>query len=525
MPNVIDTNNSTTSLLPSNGIFTGISTPSIGRSDAFTGIIVTINSNANSSSTGVSVQFSDDNIKWDTYFCDIYIAPLKFIKKYFITKKFYRIMYSNGTTAQTSFSLSTYLTTLNDPSVVTTFHPSMLDSNGRLKISNEQRIIDMRVFKYGIISNPQIIVGKIINTYTSTIANCMINLSGTGIGSAVSQSRKYCIYSGTNGIEIVGACVMNNGGLNTLSCVTRMGYFDSDDGWFFEYNSKSGISINVRNSITSTVTSIPQNVWNVDRMDGTGPSGISLDFTSRQVFIIQISNTLNFGFQFNSTTYYCHNIIPSSQNTTAPPVGSFNLPIRYEIQGTSTSDSGSMLQGASTATSWSNIENIGKSFSANVGISSSGVTITSTESPILAISGNANYRHQNIVPKILNILNSSGIDTILIRIRLYLGGNTPTTGTTVWTDVNTTQSVMKYSYDTNILGTGTFTPGTSIILFSYYNYGKQPSDSIDLKHIFNNLIQLTSNVDNVPDILLITGQVSNTPTSKILASLDWHEIY
>lgn len=246
--------------------------------------------------------------------------------------------------AQASFSITSSFTTLTDSNVVVNFNPNMLDAFGRLKISNASTLVDMRVYKYGIASNPQIIVTKSTGVYSGVVANSTVNLSGTGVGSYVSQSRKYCVFGGNKGIEVVAVGAMNNGGLNTSTCYSRIGYFDGSDGWFFEFNSVSGISINVKSSITSTTGIIPRSLWNVDKMDGTGPSGINLNFAGRQSFVIQISNIINFGFQVNGTTYYCHVITPLAPVVSIPPVASLNLPIRYEIVGLNVGDSGSMLQ-------------------------------------------------------------------------------------------------------------------------------------------------------------------------------------
>lgn len=525
MPLSIDDQNSSTFLLSANETFTGIKSELLGKSDAFTGISVVIYSNTNSSPEGLSVQFSDDGIVWETYFQDIYIAPMKFKKTYqIISKQFYRITYKNGTTAQTAFSLISSLTTLTDTNVIVNFNPNMIDAFGRLKISNASTLVDMRVYKYGIASNPQIIVTKSTGTYTGTVSNSTVNLSGTGIGSYVSQSRKYCIFGGNKGIEVIAVGAMNNGGVNTSTCYSRIGYFDGNDGWFFEFNSVAGISINVKSSITSTTGIIPRSLWNVDRMDGTGPSGINLNFAGRQSFVIQVSNIINFGFQVNGTTYYCHVITPLAPVVSIPPVASLNLPIRYEISGLGVGDSGSMLQGAAVAMAWAGFEQIGRPFSANTSVT--GVVMSDTEFPILAITGNVNYIHQNILPMCFSSMYvSTTVDTVLIKLRLYMDGNQITTGTTVWTDVNT-QSCMKYSHGTNILGVGTLTTTNSNVVYSCY-LQKGTVGSVDLKSVFNSLVQLTSNVDNISDVLLITGQASSNPPGmdKIYTTIEWQEIY
>lgn len=65
----------------------------------------------------------------------------------------------------------------------------------------------------------------------------------------------------------------------------RWGYFDDSDGFFFQKDA-SGLSIRVlRDGIT--MLSASQNAWNVDRLDGTGPSGSTLRLARGNIFQIQ----------------------------------------------------------------------------------------------------------------------------------------------------------------------------------------------------------------------------------------------
>ena len=47
-----------------------------------------------------------------------------------------------------------------------------------------------------------------------------------------------------------------------------------------------------------------------------------------------------------------------------------------------------------------------------------------------------------------------------------------------------------------------------------------------LTDVFTNIIQLTSNMDNVCDVLLLTAEkTGSTGTGNIFASISWQEIY
>jgi hypothetical protein len=79
---------------------------------------------------------------------------------------------------------------------------------------------------------------------------------------------------------------------------------------------------------------IPQSQWNIDRMDGTGASGMTLDLTKMQMFYIDYSwygaGAIRFGFKNNrGEVIYCHRIVNNNQNTEAY-MRSGNMAARYE---------------------------------------------------------------------------------------------------------------------------------------------------------------------------------------------------
>jgi hypothetical protein len=79
---------------------------------------------------------------------------------------------------------------------------------------------------------------------------------------------------------------------------------------------------------------VPQTEWNVDRMDGTGPSGYTLDTTKMQMAYIDYTwygaGFIRFGFRATEgNIVYCHKMPNNNQNTEAY-MRSGNLPARYE---------------------------------------------------------------------------------------------------------------------------------------------------------------------------------------------------
>ena len=79
---------------------------------------------------------------------------------------------------------------------------------------------------------------------------------------------------------------------------------------------------------------IPSNLWNIDRCDGTGPSGFVLDLTKMEMFYMDYSwygaGFIRWGFRGpDGNVVYCHKLVNNNVNYEAY-MRSGNLPARYE---------------------------------------------------------------------------------------------------------------------------------------------------------------------------------------------------
>ncbi|MDP2696410.1 MAG: hypothetical protein Q8O87_04170 [bacterium] len=110
---------------------------------------------------------------------------------------------------------------------------------------------------------------------------------------------------------------------------------------------------------------ISQSSWNLDALDGYGPSGETLDSSKAQIYVIDLQwlgvGKVRFGYVApGGATIYCH-AESEVYMTTA------NLPLRYEIRNTGiTGSSTSMKQICATVTSEGGIQyQTGRLFSAS----------------------------------------------------------------------------------------------------------------------------------------------------------------
>jgi len=125
----------------------------------------------------------------------------------------------------------------------------------------------------------------------------------------------------------------------------RIGYFDNDNGLFFQID-ENGVGVTIRDSVSGSVheSTVYQSNWNVDAMDGTGPSGVTLDPTKAQIFIIDFqwlgTGRVRFGFFIDSQMYYVHHFFHAN-NISSAYMSTADLPLRAEVSNSVLIPSGS----------------------------------------------------------------------------------------------------------------------------------------------------------------------------------------
>jgi hypothetical protein len=97
------------------------------------------------------------------------------------------------------------------------------------------------------------------------------------------------------------------------------------------YRGASAQHVNISKTID---TRIPQSEWNLDKADGTGPSGFNVDFTKMQMFYVDYSwygaGFIRWGLRgVNGNVFYVHKMQNNNVNNEAY-MRSGNLPARYE---------------------------------------------------------------------------------------------------------------------------------------------------------------------------------------------------
>ena len=300
----------------------------------------------------------------------------------------------------------------------------------------------------------------------------------------------------------------------------RVGYFNDDNGIYLQLED-STLSFIERSLVTGSVTETIANQtdWNVDKLDGNGPSGITLDITKAQILWMDIEwlglGTVRLGFVIDGIFIHCHsfhhaNRIASTYITTA------SLPLRYEIENLDETASVSTLkQVCSTVVSEGGYELRGRQGAIGTPISTPrDLTATGVAYPVvsLRLKSSPNRLDAIVIPTAASIL---GIGNNAF-FAWTLQSNATTSGGT-WTSAGADSSV-EYNLS------GVSSSGGRTLAKGYISSTTQSTNAIDILKaaLFQFQLQRNSFTSTPEEFsLLVETKVAG---DDVYASVDWEEI-
>jgi hypothetical protein len=389
-----------------------------------------------------------------------------------------------------------------------------IDAFGRLRVSNPFTLFDSshRFADNGLWSTSTATSGtSTFNTNQGLIDLSVTSASGSEV---IRETIKVFSYQPGKSLLVLNTFVMNAAKTGLRQ---RIGYYGAANGYYLQQNN-STVSFVERTSVSGSLVEniINQSSWNVDKLDGTGASGVTLDLTKAQILFMDLEwlgvGTVRIGFVIDGNFYVCHkfnhaNLISSTYITTA------SLPIRYEITNTgATSGASTLKQICSTVLSEGGYELRGSQQAV-------GVPITTPKT--LATAG-------TFYPVVSIRLKSTRLDGIAVATALSVIGNTAanfnwqvisagtTTGGT-WVSAGANSSV-----EYNITGTS-FTGGR-IIASGYFTATASTSVSVDILRAALLSTQLERNgLTSTPFEFTLT-LAAGTNNETVFGSMDWEEI-
>lgn len=350
-------------------------------------------------------------------------------------------------------------------------------------------------------------------TFDSLTGGNTLSTGGTASGAkAIRQTHEYHLYLPGRGRLSVSGFIFGTAATNLRR---RHGLFEANSGAFLEQIS-TGIRLVTRSDVSGSVvdTAIEQADWNIDKLDGTGISGYTIDVTKANALVIDNVGyngaRIRFGFLLGGRIVYAHEI-NNLNAITSFAIGTYDLPIRYEIENTGVT-SGTNTMKASSCVVYNedggSVES-GYQFTANNGTTTKAVV---ARSPVLSIQPKATFggltnRSHSLLKKFDFLVKTNDILFEIVRNGTLTGA--------AFASVSA-NSVM--NYDT----TASAITGGEILQSGYGPAGFGSNTQGSASEFLGRLVLTNDFAGTTPDILsLVATPMAGTAT--VSSAMAWEE--
>lgn len=217
-----------------------------------------------------------------------------------------------------------------------------LDAFSRLRISSPKLIYDCQ-FTYDL---QPLLVEQITAESGATISHdttnrmALLSFSSTPInGVARMQTYEHFRYQPGRSQLVFITFNFLGGAANVLKFA---GYSDYASNGIELQLTNTTAQLVLKSDTGSGDQTVTQNSWNIDPMNGTGSSGITLDFTKTQILVIDFQalyvGRVRLGFDIDGVIYYVHQFMHANI-LAVPYIQTANLPITCGMVATGTATS------------------------------------------------------------------------------------------------------------------------------------------------------------------------------------------
>jgi hypothetical protein len=434
----------------------------------------------------------------------------------------------NTTLGTTNTDLENLNTTLQSGVITTSFPAINYDAFGRFRVSNPFTLFDSsnRYTDNGLWATKKIELGDAAFNANQGLIDLTVTTTQTS--EVIRETYKVFSYQPGKSLLVLNTFV----GITTDGIRQRIGYFGAENGIYFQINvgGTSGLtkcSIFKRSKVVNgnvVNTEVEQRYWNGDKLDGTGPSGLTLNLANAQILWMDFEwlgvGSVRVGFVINGQFILCHtfqhaNIIQSTYITTAC------LPLRYEITNVTggVGTSGTLKQICSSVISEGGYGLNGTQLSIATPLAVA-ANIDSTRRPVISIRLQSSRLDAIVILTAMNLIPSlTANDTFFWEI-IFRG---KTAGTPSWTSYPGSSSV-----ETRVFGAaaGTIDMTNALVVTSgFISSTNQSRGSILLPKESLFTFQLQRNTLTDPkEAYEITLCCRSANSNNVFASIDWEEV-
>jgi hypothetical protein len=394
------------------------------------------------------------------------------------------------------------------------------DAFGRLRVSEPYTLFDSSN-RYAIDNqfDTSTVTGGSTSFLTNEASVAMINTTASG-AEVVRQSYRCFPYQPGKGLLVLATFQAATAKTNLRQ---RIGYFGTQNGVYFQLNNTTKSFIlrtYVGGSVDDTTRKVDQSSWNGDKLDGTGPSGLTLDLTHPQILWMDFEwlgvGNVRCGFIINGQYIICHTYQTANVYGTSVYMTTATLPVRYEITNTgATSETSTLKQICSSVVSEAGFEQTSIDHVARRTTEFTGIDTTATFFPIVSIRLNSTALNAVVIPNRVQFLPLTNQNYELVLLK-----NPTLTGAT-W--AATVPSDANVQYD--VAATAISNSGTIVQTDYITSSGSGGTANTSVATGYNLDLQLGSSLAGVSDIYtLAVRTVSGATNGSGVGSLSFFDL-
>lgn len=387
--------------------------------------------------------------------------------------------------------------------------PTRFDAFGRLRVSNPYTLFDSQN-RYQ--SDPQF-SGTTSNgaiTYLSNESSVQLKANGGGQPSdVIRQTFRRFPYQPGKSLLVFATFKMEG---TQTGLTQRVGFFDSSDGVFFQNTAGTNAFV-IRTSTSgspSDARTVNQADWNTDKLDGTGPSGITLDVTKTQILYIDFEwlgvGSVRCGFVLDGQLVICH-IFNNANDQTKVYMKTAILPIRYQITKTAVdASSANLIQICSTVISEGGYGQ--KSIPLWVRRTAI-VPVSTVIIPIITIRLKSSSAGAVVIPGevvAMPVASTADYEVLLIKNATLTGASFVSASTNVESDISATA----------------LTGGTIVSVF-YLSGSNQGSSVVSANTDYNFDLQLGTSLGGTSDTYTVAARTMSG-ADDLIASMSYYDL-
>ena len=386
-----------------------------------------------------------------------------------------------------------------------------MDAFGRLRVSSPVLLLDSK--RVGSVPDAfmtNAVTGTGSATYTQNRASTYLTVNASG-DKVIRQTKARGIYQAAKSLLLFQTFICATPQANVKQSI---GYFSDKNGVFLKVDGLD-CYFTRRTYVTGSAvdTDVAQADWNIDPMDGSGPSGITLQKDKPQILFADFEwlgvGRVRIGFVIDGVPRYCHEFLNANRTLASVYMTNPNLPLRWEIEATGVIAEPATLEAiCASLSSEGGYEVTGITASADSGLVANAIASGATEELLAVRMQSAFTEFATFFIQALSIVNTTSGP---FRWRIVL--NPTETGAGTWTAV--TGSVT----ERNI--TRTVTVDTGTVIASGYVSATNNQVELDARPV----LTAGTTLAGVTDIFSL--QISNlsVQSEDFYGSVTWREVF